>query len=221
MIVSRHLWDDFYEMPVMGIVRNIGEPQLGYILEAYARSGLKTIEISMNSPRAPMLIKQAVRLFGHDLRIGAGTVLRKEDLAAATNAGASFIVTPVTDEHIITAAVKNGLPCFPGAFTATEVYKAWTLGAAMVKIFPVTTVDPRYVKDLKAPLQQVQMMAVGGVHTGNCIAWLQAGADAVGMGSTLFDRDMIDAMNWTALTTHFTNLVHKIRHWQHQMIIKS
>jgi 2-dehydro-3-deoxyphosphogluconate aldolase/(4S)-4-hydroxy-2-oxoglutarate aldolase len=168
----------------------------------------------MNTPAAEQMIRYAVGQYGEQLNIGAGTVCNKEDLDRALEAGAQFIVTPITDERVISSCVQKNIVVFPGAFTPTEIYKAWELGAEMVKIFPATSMGPAYIKDLKGPLNQVRLMPTGGVTINNCIDFFKAGAAAVGMGGRLFDKDLVSTKDWATLSAGFESLVKKIKDWQ-------
>ncbi|MCX5679928.1 MAG: bifunctional 4-hydroxy-2-oxoglutarate aldolase/2-dehydro-3-deoxy-phosphogluconate aldolase, partial [Candidatus Omnitrophica bacterium] len=122
----------FAKRPVMGIVRGISCNDIEPLVEAVVSAGLETMEITMNTPQAPGLIKKAVKVSGGRLAIGAGTVLGMEDLKAALTAGATFIVTPVLISDVTAYCVKNKIPVFPGALTPSEIYTAWNAGATMV-----------------------------------------------------------------------------------------
>src|SRR5690606_18081736 len=103
----------------------------------------------------------------------------------ALDAGAQFVVTPITDEEVISACVERDIPIFPGAYTPTEIYKAWSLGASMVKVFPASKLGPDYIKEVLAPLQQIHLMPTGGVGLENMEAFYKAGAKGFGIGSQL------------------------------------
>jgi 2-dehydro-3-deoxyphosphogluconate aldolase/(4S)-4-hydroxy-2-oxoglutarate aldolase len=102
------------------------------------------------------------------------------------------------------------VPVFPGAFTPTEIYEAWSLGASMVKVFPATSLGPGYIKDLKAPLSQIKLLPTGGVTLSNLADFFGAGADGVGIGSQLFDKRLIQDKNWTGLKAHFQEFATKL-----------
>src|ERR1044072_4220006 len=109
--------DQLKEMPVVGIIRNMAPADFNEVLKIYAESGLRIVEVTMNTPGADEMIKYANKHFGDKLLIGAGTVCSVNDLQIAVDAGAKFIVTPVTLEEVITKCVSLELPIFPGAFT--------------------------------------------------------------------------------------------------------
>lgn len=203
-------WEIFLKMPVIGIARNISFKEIVQILPLFHASGLNTIEITMNSAHSEDLIRYAAEAYGDKINVGAGTVCNGKDLEKAVVAGAQFIVMPVVNEEVIKKCGIKKLPVFPGAFTPTEIYKAWIAGADMVKVFPTTIAGPEYIRDIKGPLNKVKLLPTGGVSMDNCIHFLKAGAEGLGMGSQLLDPTYIKERNWEELQQHFTNLVRKI-----------
>ena len=135
-------------MPVVGIMRNFPEEHLERVVKEYHGAGLTTLEITMNSGNPTEVIKQLRAAWGEQMNIGAGTVCSMKDLEQALEAGAQFIVAPITSKSVIKACVKEGVPIFPGAYTPTEIYKAWKWGAEIIKVFPATTLGPGYIKDV-------------------------------------------------------------------------
>jgi 2-dehydro-3-deoxyphosphogluconate aldolase/(4S)-4-hydroxy-2-oxoglutarate aldolase len=200
----------FLKAPLVGIVRNVALEDLKRILPIYREAGLTTVEITMNTPDAAEMIRYAIENESDGLNIGAGTVCTKDDLEIALEAGAQFIVTPVISKKVIKSCVKKGIPIFPGAFTPTEIYNAWTLGATMVKIYPATSLGPEYIKDLKAPMGQLKLLPTGGVGLENMQAFLKAGANGLGIGGQLFDKKLIQDQNWEGLKLHFQQFVEKL-----------
>lgn len=186
----------FSQLPVVGILRGFSREQVIHIVQAALRGGLTNLEITMNSPDAPALIRSAVEIAAGRLNIGAGTVLDLHLLDQALEAGASFIVTPTVAEPVITECISEKIPVFPGAFTPTEILSAWDLGASMVKIFPAETLGPAYIRALKAPLPQVKLLPTGGVDLQTLPAFIKAGADGFGVGSPLFNHQRIKAGDW-------------------------
>jgi 2-dehydro-3-deoxyphosphogluconate aldolase/(4S)-4-hydroxy-2-oxoglutarate aldolase len=200
----------FLKVPIVGIVRNLSFEEIKGILSAYLAAGLTTIEITMNTEGAAGMIKFAVANYAGKLNIGAGTVCTEHDLDKALEAGAQFIVTPIINPAVIKRCVDEGVPIFPGAFTPTEVYNAWSLGATMVKVFPTTALGAGYIKDLKAPLNQIKLIPTGGVDLNNIISFKKAGADGYGIGSHLFDKELVKTKNWEGLKMHLQRFVEKL-----------
>jgi len=183
----------FKERPLLGILRGISSESLDPLLETVEQNGLETVEITMNTPGAPRLIKQAVRRASSQLMIGAGTVLTLEDMKSALEAGATFIVTPVFVKSISDYCVKHQIPVFPGALTPKEIYQAWSGGATMVKVFPVRFFGPEYFKEIKGPFQDIELLACSGVTPNNLKAYFDNGASAVAIGSSVFRKDWMEA----------------------------
>jgi 2-dehydro-3-deoxyphosphogluconate aldolase / (4S)-4-hydroxy-2-oxoglutarate aldolase len=202
----------FAKAPLIGIVRGLAFEEVTAVLPLYRDAGLTTVEITMNTAGAEDLIRYALEHYGADLNIGAGTVCTEKDLENALEAGAEFIVTPIVDEGVIRACVAHGVPIFPGAFTPSEIYKAWSLGATMVKLFPATSLGTQYLKDLKGPLPQIPLVPTGGVGLENLAHFLEAGAAVAGIGSQLFDKKRIKQQDWAGLEAHFDAFVQALSH---------
>ncbi|NJK94405.1 MAG: bifunctional 4-hydroxy-2-oxoglutarate aldolase/2-dehydro-3-deoxy-phosphogluconate aldolase [Bacteroidetes bacterium] len=209
-------WERFENMPIVGIVRGIGIEDFKHILPIYAKAGLTTIEVTMNTPDVEALIRYAVQEYSGVLNVGAGTVCNVSDLNNALDYGARFIVTPIINDQVITICVDRKIPIFPGAFTPSEIYKAWTLGAPIVKIYPAGNFGADYIKDVKAPLNKVRMMPTGGIGLNNMQSFLEVGADGFGIGSPLFDKSILNAKDWNALEKHFTGFVEIIEKFRNQ-----
>jgi len=200
----------FKKAPIVGIVRNLSLDEVMQILPIYREAGLTTIEITMNTPGAEEIIRYALEQHSEGLNIGAGTVCTKDDLDNALEAGAQFIVTPIINKKVIKSCVKKGIPVFPGGFSPTELYSAWSYGAAMVKIYPATSLGADYIKDLKAPLNNIKVLPTGGINLRNMQDFLKAGADGLGIGGQLFDKALIKNKDWAGLKLHFEKFVQKL-----------
>jgi len=168
------------------VLRRI-EPQsaLLELVDELADAGASIFEVTFDAPSAPDdLIAVRDRMAGGGL-VGAGTVLTVESLTAAIAAGADFGVSPLHNFALVEAAVEAGLPFVPGAFTPTEMRSAWSAGATFVKLFPASAVGPQFVRELRGPLPEIELIATGGVDKGSAAAYLAAGAVAVGIGGVL------------------------------------
>jgi 2-dehydro-3-deoxyphosphogluconate aldolase / (4S)-4-hydroxy-2-oxoglutarate aldolase len=162
------------------------------LAEVLRSAGIHSLEIPLTVPRAIDVIQELSVSFSPDLVIGAGTVITMEDAMAVHEAGASFIVMPVFDHSIIAYCRTNGLGCFPGALTPTEILTAWGAGADAVKVFPASAMGgPDYIKAIKAPLPQITLMPTGGVTVQNASKFIEAGAWALGVGGDLTDVQAI------------------------------
>jgi len=194
----------FEEAPIIGIMRGLPAEHTAIIAENYFQSGLTCMEITMNSAGAAENIAMLTKAYAGHLNIGAGTVCSMHDLEMALKANARFIVTPIINEEVIKTCVSEKIPIFPGAYTPSEIYKSWHLGATMVKVFPATTLGPGYIKEVLAPLNYLKLLPTGGIGLHNFTSYLSAGAKGVGLGSHLFPADIIHNNDWTALKKLFT-----------------
>jgi len=191
--------DQFKKMPLMGILRGIDASDIAPVLEAVISAGLKTIEITMNTPGAAGIIEKAKTIAKDRIQIGAGTVLSMDDLDAALSAGAGFIVMPACVKEVVNSCREKGVPVFPGALTPQEVFDAWNCGAAMVKVFPSSLFGPRYIKELKGPFDGIKLMAVGGVSLDNIAQFFFAGADAVAFGASVFKKEWLEKKDFASI----------------------
>jgi len=197
-------WDLFNKMPVVGIIRGLSVDEIEFLLPIYKEAGFTTIEITLNTPEALSVISSLANQYNGELNVGAGTVCSLDDLAAAVNAGANFIVTPIFKAEVVKKCVSMEVPIFPGAFSPTEIYEAWELGASIVKLYPASVVGPAYVSAVLAPLNKVKIMPTGGIHLSNMLAFMKAGATSLGIGSELFDKKIIQKRDSEAMLNHFT-----------------
>jgi 2-dehydro-3-deoxyphosphogluconate aldolase/(4S)-4-hydroxy-2-oxoglutarate aldolase len=191
----------FKELPILGIVRGVEQSQLEPLLEAVIAAGLKHLEITMNTPQACELIKEAVKISKGRLTIGAGTVLHSADLRVALDSGATFIVSPVLVLEVVKACHDRKIPVFPGAFTPQEIYHAWEAGATMVKVFPASFFGPSYFKEIKGPLEKIELLACGGVKADNIKSFFANGASAVAFGGSIFSKERLANKDFKAIET--------------------
>ncbi|MEP0713698.1 MAG: bifunctional 4-hydroxy-2-oxoglutarate aldolase/2-dehydro-3-deoxy-phosphogluconate aldolase, partial [Algoriphagus sp.] len=182
-------WERFHKAPIVGIIRGQGMETVLNIAQAYEAAGFTSLEVTMNTAGAGLIISKLRDKFP-SLTIGAGTVCSLTELRDAIDAGSQFIVTPIITEAVIEHAVDAHIPIFPGAFTPTEIYKAWSLGASVVKVFPATKLGVEFIKDVLGPLDQVKLLPTGGVSKANIYSFFEAGAFGVGMGSSLIDKNL-------------------------------
>ncbi|MBF9254736.1 bifunctional 4-hydroxy-2-oxoglutarate aldolase/2-dehydro-3-deoxy-phosphogluconate aldolase [Pontibacter sp. 172403-2] len=214
---SSFSWEAFEKMPVVGILRNVPPQHMQKLFTVYRDAGFTTIEVTMNSTGAAETISSLVKMFGERLNIGAGTVCTLADLDKALQAGAQFVVTPIVKKDVIKACIRSGVPVFAGAFTPTEIYRAWILGASMVKVFPAGQFGPAYIKEVLAPLNHIKLLPTGGITQENFTEFLKAGAKGLGMGSHLIPRALIENEQWEQLESHLSGFAEKYRHFMQQM----
>ncbi|MFA5168811.1 MAG: bifunctional 4-hydroxy-2-oxoglutarate aldolase/2-dehydro-3-deoxy-phosphogluconate aldolase [Candidatus Omnitrophota bacterium] len=183
----------FRQRPLLGILRGIRPAELEPLFETVIASGLQAVEITMNTEGAPGLIKNAVKRYGKQLMIGAGTVLTLKDLRDALRSGATFIVSPVVIPPVIEYCTRHKIPVFPGALTPQEIYEAWQAGATMVKVFPAGCFGPGYFREIKGPFPKIELLACGGVTPENMKDYFKNGASAIAVGSSVFRKEWLAA----------------------------
>lgn len=194
------------ESKIVTIARKIPKGRLLPAAEALMKGGIRLLEVTFDqaSPDCltdtPARIAELNRALGEHLCVGAGTVITKDQVAAAHAAGARFIVAPNTDPEIISMARSLDLVTFPGALTPTEILIAYRAGADFVKIFPAETLGLPYIKSVMAPISHVPLVAVGGVNEDNIADFLAIGLKGVGIGSNILKKSYIEAENYDGLT---------------------
>jgi 2-dehydro-3-deoxyphosphogluconate aldolase/(4S)-4-hydroxy-2-oxoglutarate aldolase len=159
------------------------------LVDELASAGARIFEITFDAAEAPgdlVAVRQRLLERGHDgARVGAGTVRTTDQLDAAIGAGAAFGVSPVLDPDLLGRAIGAGLPFVPGAYSPTEADVAWRAGATFVKLFPASSLGLAHVRELRGPLPEIETIVTGGVDASNAVAFLTAGATAVGVGSAI------------------------------------
>jgi 2-dehydro-3-deoxyphosphogluconate aldolase/(4S)-4-hydroxy-2-oxoglutarate aldolase len=196
-------------MPVVGILRDIPKGTEEACAKTAAKCGLKAIEVTMNTAGATEIIaslKAAAKPLG--ISVGAGTVRHGSDLEKALAAGAEFIVTPNTRHEVIRLSCTAGVPIISGALSPTEVQKAFDLGATAVKVFPVNCVGgPEYIRALRGPFRDIPLMACGGVNAENAAAYLDAGANLISFGGSIFNPKLMAAGDWDTIANKLNQLL--------------
>ena len=175
------------EHKVVAIVRGANPPDLLRIAEALHAGGVRLMEITLNSPGALASIEEISRAMEGKLLVGAGTVLDPETARAALLAGAKYIISPTLDKKTIRMTKRYGAVSIPGAYTATEILKAYEFGGDIIKVFPASAGGAGYFKDIAGPLPFIPLMPTGGVSLDNIKGFVEAGAAAFGLGSSLVD----------------------------------
>lgn len=195
---AHRAFDDarFRRCPLIGILRGLGRAETLQALGVARAAGLGNVEITMDTPGAADLLREAVARHGTAMNLGAGTVTTLERLWRAVDAGAGFVVTPAFLRPVVEAAGAAGLAVFPGAMSPTEIHQAWEAGATMVKVFPAEGLGIRFLRAVKTELPWVSLLPTGGVDLKSVPAFLEAGADGFGVGAPLFRRDRLEAGDW-------------------------
>ncbi|EKK3981419.1 2-dehydro-3-deoxy-6-phosphogalactonate aldolase [Cronobacter sakazakii] len=175
------------KLPLIAILRGITPDEAHDHVAAVIDAGFEAVEIPLNSPGWRTSIAAMVNAFGDRALIGAGTVLKPEQVDELAEMGSKFVVTPNIQPEVIRRAVSYGMTVCPGCATATEAFNAIEAGAQALKIFPSSAFGPDYIKALKAVLPpEIPVFAVGGVTPENLAVWLNAGCIGAGLGSDLY-----------------------------------
>jgi 2-dehydro-3-deoxyphosphogluconate aldolase/(4S)-4-hydroxy-2-oxoglutarate aldolase len=190
----------FKKKPIMGIMRGIDLAQVESLVEAVIAGGLETLEITMNTKDAAQLIRMARKHAGKRLVLGAGTVLDMASLGQALEAGATFVVMPVVIPEVVAYCVKERIAVFPGALTAQEIYRAWNEGATMVKVFPAKFFGAQYLREIKGPFADIELLACSGVTPENLREYFSCGASAVAFGSSVFKKEWLEKKDYSRIT---------------------
>jgi 2-dehydro-3-deoxyphosphogluconate aldolase/(4S)-4-hydroxy-2-oxoglutarate aldolase len=176
------------ETGVIPVVRASSADEAMRAVDAIKAGGISVLEITMTVPGAVRVIEAVAARYGSEALVGAGTVLDPETARACILAGAEFIVSPALNLETIALCRRYGKVVMPGALTPTEVLTAWQAGADFVKVFPCDSMGgAKYIKSLKAPLPQIQIVPTGGVTLQTAADFIKAGAIALGVGTELVD----------------------------------
>ena len=184
---------------IVAIVRLDDLSAAQHISTALIEGGIRAIEFTLTNPEAVSTIADMRRLVDDSVAIGAGSVISPDQVRAVADAGAQFVVSPVSKQDVIEACLASDLPAMPGAFTPSEIQQAWEWGASVVKVFPANHLGKRYIKDVKAPLPHLRLMPTGGVNADNLREFLDLGAFAVGVGSSLINNEAVADRDWDRL----------------------
>jgi 2-dehydro-3-deoxyphosphogluconate aldolase/(4S)-4-hydroxy-2-oxoglutarate aldolase len=186
-----------------------------HIVQACYDGGIRFFEFTNRGPEAHAVFS-ALSAFARQrcpgLSLGIGTIYKAEEAARFIDAGADFVVQPVTTPEVAVVCRDRRKPWIPGALTPNEIWSAWQLGATAVKVFPGSMVGPAYIQALRGPLPDVPLMVTGGVEptAAGIAAWLNAGVQAVGLGSQLFKGDF--SGDWSGLVDRISALTGALKY---------
>jgi 2-dehydro-3-deoxyphosphogluconate aldolase/(4S)-4-hydroxy-2-oxoglutarate aldolase len=185
---------------IIAVVRAKSAEQILPLSEALLAGGVIAIEVTMTTPDAIEAIREASQALGERALMGVGTVLDAMTCKLAIEAGAQFVVSPITRPDLVRAAHAMDKPIMLGAYTPTEAQLAYEAGSDFIKIFPADNLGPAYVKALRAPLPHLKLVPTGGVDLNTAAAFLKAGSAALGVGGTLVSAQILKDSNWAELT---------------------
>lgn len=199
---------------ICAIIRKLSPEQAIKTTAALIDGGVSVIEVAFNTAGAAQIISELKQAFGEKVTIGAGTVLDSETARIAILAGANFILSPTLNLGVLKICQKYNVLAIPGVYTPTEMVNAWENGARMVKIFPAVTVGPNFIRQVKGPLDQLDIMAVGGINAENTADFLKAGASCVGIGSEIAGQKLVALGGYQAITDsakQYQTIIQKVK----------
>ncbi len=200
------------EIRVIPVLRARKQEDAIAIAYAVKQGGVPLLEITMTVPGALDVIRELAASFAGEVLVGAGTVLDPETARGCILAGAQFVVSPSLKISTIEICHRYTIPVFPGALTPTEVLTAWEAGADAVKVFPCGSMGgAKYLKSLKGPLPQIELIPTGGVSLSTAAEFLSAGAFALGVGADLIDSDAVGPEKLAAITKNAEKYMEIVR----------
>lgn len=207
---------EIFRQKIIAIIRGADEPQALAAARALYEGGITLVEVTFNqkAPETFAHTANAIRSIrdqmGDQILVGAGTVTSTELVRLAADAGASYIISPDTDEAVIRETKRLELVSIPGAYTPTEAKRAYNTGADFVKLFPCVGDAPAYIKALCGPLNNIPFLAVGGVNADNAADFLKAGAVGIGVGSSLVNKKWLDSGQYIKITEEAKRFINNI-----------
>ena len=189
---------------IIAISRALYGSDLAEASLALYKGGVRAFEAAIVQTEPLDISLECIRLLKSclpcDAVVGAGTVLNADQVIAAHESGASFVISPNTDERVIAETKRLGMVSIPGALTPTEILHAYDCGADIVKVFPAGTMGVEYFKQIKAPLAYVPLAAVGGISYANAQEFNRAGAAAFGISGSLYKRTAVEQGDFDSVT---------------------
>lgn len=184
------------EHKMVGILRGYDTEDAVKIVDTLVKNNFRVIEVALNSPNSLKTLKVLKEKFGDEIILGAGTVLTVEAAKKCVDIGVQFLLAPAYGERVLQYAKSRGILYIPGCYTPTEIYEAYLAGAKMIKVFPAGQLGAAYIKDVLAPMDDLVLLPTGGVNPDNIRAYLNSGAQAVGISSALVpsNRPVDDAL---------------------------
>lgn len=204
---KKTILNEIFKRKIIAVIRLDDNDKLINVIKAIYKGGVSVIEITMTVPGAIKMVKKITKQLDEDIILGVGSVGDPKTAERAIQSGAQFIVSPFFKKEIIKTAHKYDVAVMPGAFTPTEIQKAYEAGADVIKIFPADVVGMKFFKAILAPMPYVKLMPTGGVNLDNAGDWIRTGACAVGVGSALLDKFAINNNKFDTLTQNAQRIV--------------
>jgi len=206
------IFQKILDIGLIPVVRATSAKEALAIVEAIKAGGLSILEITMTVPGAIKVIEAVADRYGKEVLLGAGTVLDPETARTAILAGAEFIVTPALNLRTVELCKRYSKVIIPGTLTPTEVLTAWEAGGDFVKVFPCDNVGgPKYIKALKGPFPQIELIPTGGVNLNTAADFIAAGSAALAVGSELVDKAAVVSGNLEKIRENASRFLEIVR----------
>lgn len=196
---------------IVAVIRGVPEDKISTLAETLVSSGVRALEITVDSKNAYSVIEYLSKEFKDRALIGAGTVLDSTSAQLAISKGADFILSPNFNPEVVKTSLRYGKVVIPGVMTPTEMMKAMECGADMVKIFPASVLGVKFIKDVKGPFPQIPIIPTGGINVDNVASFIEAGVEAVGAGGSLINKEAIKNSDFDTIKKTATQFVERIR----------
>lgn len=199
-------FNEIIKHKVIAIIRGVKKKQMIPLVESLLEGGICCLEVTFDHTSENGIeetidsISTIKHQFDSQVVLGAGTVLTASQVEYAYNAGAAFMISPNVSVDVIKKTISLGAVSIPGAMTPSEIVAAYDIGADIVKMFPAGIFGTSYIKAVKAPLQHIPLMSVGGITDENMVDFLKAGACGVGVGGNLVNLKHIKDNNFNQIT---------------------
>ena len=196
---------------VIAVIRSTTSDDLSPFIDVIVESGINSIEITLTTPNALSIIKQLRRNYKSSILLGAGTVTDLDSAKKSLDAGAEFIVSPIYNFEVINYLKKNRFPIISGAFSPTEIYNSYHAGVDMIKIFPANLLGLENFKSIQGIMPNLLLMPTGGLTSKNARNWLDAGADVLGIGSSLINDQIVSNKDFDTLKLNSQKILESIK----------
>ncbi len=196
---------------VIAVIRSTTSDDLSPFIDVIVESGINSIEITLTTPNALSIIKQLRYNYKSSILLGAGTVTDLDSAKKSLDAGAEFIVSPIYNIEVINYLKKNRFPIISGAFSPTEIYNSYHAGVDMIKIFPANLLGLENFKTIQGIMPNLLLMPTGGLTSKNARNWLDAGADVLGIGSSLINDQIVSNKDFDTLKLNSQKILESIK----------
>ncbi len=196
---------------VIAVIRSTTSDDLSPFIDVIVESGINSIEITLTTPNALSIIKQLRLNYKSSILLGAGTVTDLDSAKKSLDAGAEFIVSPIYNFEVINYLKKNRFPIISGAFSPTEIYNSYHAGVDMIKIFPANLLGLENFKSIQGIMPNLLLMPTGGLTSKNARNWLDAGADVLGIGSSLINDQIVSNKDFDTLKLNSQKILESIK----------